>query len=174
MSVIAGLRAVLVSGIVLLLAGAPGSAKNVQVAQGDPPVTIEVPDNWRVTRIERGIQIKSDDEEVYLWFETYAPVSFDTVMAEHRRYFAGQGVTIVGKAKVTTQEDADISVEFTDFPAEWQGKPTVMRYILLQPANPLKQRVLMSYWASPEGDRAHDAAMSNLIASFRDSVLAGR
>jgi hypothetical protein len=161
-----------VAALALLLAGTPGIAKNVQVAPGDPPITAEVPNGWATTRIDRGIQIKSADEEVYLWFETYAPASFDAVMGEHRKYFAGQGVKIVGAAKTSTKTYPALSVELTDFPAEWQGKPTVMRYILLQPNNPLKKRILASYWASPEGDKTHDGAMTRLMESFRESIAA--
>jgi hypothetical protein len=35
---------------------------------------------------------------------------------------------------------------------------------------PSQTQILLSYWASPEGDEEHDAAMDKIIASFTPLV----
>jgi quinol monooxygenase YgiN len=59
---------------------------------------------------------------------------------------------------------------FMDMPATWNGKPTVLRYILVEPTNAAKRRMMISYWASPEGDKTHGDAMSALIESLSQAV----
>lgn len=154
------------------LAVPPGAAlaETVAITSGETPVTVDIPAGWKVSKIARGIQAKTADEEVYVWFESYAPASYAKVVAEHEAYFAKQGVTITGKGKSKTIEQERYSVKATNFPAEYEDKPTVLRYISVEPKDPLKKRILMSYWASPEGDKEHDAAMDKIIESLGGSV----
>ena len=43
----------------------------------------------------------------------------------------------------------------------------MLRYLNYDPGLPGDQQILMSYWASPEGDRAHDAQMQAIVASLK-------
>jgi hypothetical protein len=49
---------------------APASAETVKIPSDDPFVTIQVPDNgWTVTQIDKGVEVESDDDEVYIAVE---------------------------------------------------------------------------------------------------------
>ena len=160
----------LVLALTALLAASPCAAKSVRVGNDSPPITLDIPDSWEVTQIARGIQAKTADEEVFLWFETFAPAQAPTVAKEHEKYFADQGVSITGAAESRILEESGAVVRVTSFPATYEGKPTVLRYISVEPGDPAKKRLLVSYWASPEGDKQYDPDTQRIINSFRRSV----
>ena len=59
-----------------------------------------------------------------------------------------------------------MSIRVTDLPATWKDEPTVLRYLAIDLHLPSQTQILLSYWASPDGDREHDDAMDKIIASF--------
>ena len=142
-------------------------AKEVRVPSRRPVISIDMRDGWSVEDTDRGIEARSPDEEVFLWFEVYAPASEKKVFDEHQRYFNEQGVRIVGESKSSTSSENGVTIKATAFPATWKGKPTILRYLSYDLDLASRQLILMSYWASPEGDRKHDPAMQNIIGSFK-------
>lgn len=157
--------AALIGAFSLCFAGT-GFARTVKIVPKDAIATIELPNDWKVTEVKRGIEVRSGDEEVYLWFEVYAAGARDAVVAEHESYFKTQGVVIAGEPKIRKTETNGVTTQITDFPATWQGGPTVLRYVSIDLGLSSSKQVLLSYWASPEGDRTHDAAMRRLVDSF--------
>lgn len=153
--------------LVAICFGSVASAKTWFVTPGDPIATIEFPDNWTVGEIKRGLEIKSNDEEVFLWIEIYRPSAYAAVVREHERYFQSQGVRIIGEPTQQSSREDGVSIKYTDFPATWQGKPTVLRYLAIDLGLPSGKEILMSYWASPEGDKKHSAAMDRVLDSFK-------
>lgn len=153
----------------LLFAGA-ASAKTVTVIPGDVPVTVEIPSSWTVSAIKRGTQAKTADDEVYLWFESYRPSQLQTIVAEHNAYFKEQGVAITGEAKQTEKAYPGYVLKFSEYPATYEGKPTILRYISIVPKDADRRNLLLSYWASPEGDKEYNDEMETIIDSLRKSV----
>lgn len=149
---------------------APLAAKTVNMSSGQAKLSFTVPDNWESSAQRRGLEIKSNDGEVMLWVESYPQADLEKIKAEHSKYFKGQGVEVTGEPKITTQAAERYGLAFMDMPATWKGKPTVLRYILIEPADAAKQRMMISYWASPEGDKLHDGAMQQLINSLSQAV----
>src|SRR5690349_13719715 len=141
--------------LVLCLAftAAPGLAKTIKVTPAQPVAIVDIPDDWKVVDTKRGFGVKSPDEEVFFWIETFTPDQRASVVAEHERYFTRQGVRITGKAKVDTHGDRSVSIQATSLPATWNGEPTVLRYLAIDLRLPSQMQILLSYWASPEGDR---------------------
>lgn len=154
-------------GLLMSIVATAASALTVTLTAKDPIVTIDFPSKWKVDEIKRGVEAKSPDEEVYLWFEIFAPAEYDALVNEHKTYFDKQGVKITGEAKVFNNEENGVHVKFTDFPSTWKGAPTVLRYVAFDLGLPSQKQVLMSYWASPEGDKKHDAAMRALLKSIK-------
>jgi hypothetical protein len=150
----------------LALLATPGLAKTVKVTATHPVAIVDIPDTWKVLDTKRGFRVKSPDEEVFFWIETFTPDQRAGVVAEHESYFMQQGVEITGDPEVSTKDDRTVSMKSTHLPATWKGKPTVLRYLLIDLHLPSQTQILLSYWASPEGDEEHDAAMDKIIASF--------
>jgi hypothetical protein len=152
------------------LAGMPLAAKTVSLTAQQSKLSFSIPDSWESATVKRGLEIKSNDGEVMLWVESYPQADLEKVKSEHGKYFQAQGVNITGEPKITTQSAERYGLAFMDMPATWKGKPTVLRYILIEPSNAAKNRMMISYWASPEGDKAHDSAMQQLINSLSQAV----
>lgn len=144
--------------------------KTVTVVPGDEPVTVEVPSSWVSSEIKRGVEISTPDEEVMLWIESYIPAQFEKVLAEHNAYFKEQGVTITGEPEQEAKDFATYAVKFSTYPATYEGEKTVIRYISVGPKDESKRRILLSYWATTDGDKDYDADTSKIIASLKAAV----
>ena len=161
------MRHVLAGIFLLLLAAATGArAAQVNIPSGNPILGIDVPAGWKATATRRGIEVRSPDEEVFFWVEVYLPADLSAVRGEHERYFAAQGVKVTGEPKVSRNETGGVKVQATAFPATWKGTPTVLRYLAIDPGLSAGNQVLISYWASPEGDRTHDVAFRRVLDSL--------
>src|SRR5262249_45888136 len=121
----------------------PGIAKTIKVTAANPVAIVDIPDSWKVVDTKRGFGVKSPDEEVFFWIETFTPDQRASVTAEHERYFARQGVRITGEPKVDTQGDRTVSVRSTSFPATWNGEPTVLRYLAIDLHLPSQTQILL-------------------------------
>lgn len=152
-----------------LLAGGTALAKRVTVVPGDQPITAEIPGSWKVSEIKRGIQAKTADDEVYLWFESYRPAQLQTLIGEHNTYFKEQGVTITGEARAKEVEFPTYMLKVSEYPATYEKKPTVLRYISVVPKSGDLRHLLVSYWASPEGDKEYDRETNKIINSLAAS-----
>ncbi|MFY9289651.1 MAG: hypothetical protein WAP03_02945 [Methylorubrum rhodinum] len=153
----------------LLLAGGTALAKRVTVVPGDQPVTVDIPGSWKVSEIKRGVQAKTADDEVYIWFESYRPAQLQTLIGEHNAYFKEQGVTITGEAKAKQVEFPTYMLKISEYPAIYEKKPTVLRYISVVPKFGDLRHLLVSYWASPEGDKEYDGETNKIINSLAAS-----
>ncbi|MCY1642839.1 hypothetical protein [Methylorubrum sp. SL192] len=152
-----------------LLAGSAALAKKVTVVTGDRPISVEIPAAWKVTTIDRGVQARTADEEIYLWFESYKPTQFDTLLGEHNAYFKEQGVKVTGEGQSKEVDFPTYALKVTEYPATYEGKPTVLRYLSVVPKAESQRHLLVSYWASPEGDKKYDAETNQIMNSLAAS-----
>jgi hypothetical protein len=58
---------------------------------------------------------------------------------------------------------------FIEPKATYQGKPTVIKYII-NPKVPSGKIVVFTYWASPEADKNYDKEMDGVINRLRASL----
>lgn len=163
-------RATIGAIALFMLAGGPSIAKTVKVVPGDPPITVDIPATWEVSESKRGIQANTSDEEVYIWFENYKPNQFDKIMVEHNKYFDEQGVKITGEAKQEEKIYSNFSIKKSVYPATYEGKPTVLRYLSVVPRSEEKRHLLICYWASPEADKDYADEMEKIMKSLGASI----
>ncbi len=141
----------------------PALAKPLALTSADPVAVINIPNDWSGSKIARGLEIKTPDEEVYLWFELATQAEMPTVQKEHDDYFAKQGVKITGSSETKSAEVNGRAWSFTELQATGKDGPSIIRYVAINPNLPSGKIVLMTYWASPGGDKIHDAAMQKLL-----------
>ena len=154
--------------VALLLCASPATARQrVLTVDGSPFMTFELPRGWKVSEIERGLQIRSNDGEAYVWIESYAPSQRDAVLAEHDKYFAGQGVRIKGDPEVQPPQQADgKTIVYMEFQATWKSAPTVLRYALVDPHARSGREVIVSYWVSPDASQRVDEDVLTMTESL--------
>ena len=146
--------------------GAPAMAGALQITEADPVAVVTVPDAWTTAKVKRGVEIRTPDEEIYIWFELVAPGEIDTLQKEHNSYFEKEGVTITGASETMKQEVNGKAWSFTELKAKSKDGDSIIRYIAINPNLASGKIIMMTYWASPEGDKEHDAAMKGIIDSI--------
>jgi hypothetical protein len=152
--------------VALLMASAGlAQAETVEVHPSKPVATLTVPDGWSASRSKRGLEIKTEDEEVYIWAETYQPNELKRIVAEHDNYWKDQGVVINGRDLSQRVEDGKM-VQIVAQKATYEGKPTVLLYMEYDLGLPSKSNILITYWASPEGHDEHAKDVQAIIGSM--------
>jgi hypothetical protein len=138
----------------------------MEVRPSKPIAEFDVPDDWKSSRVERGFQAVSKDEEVYFWLEVYTPDQFQAIIAEHNAYWKEQGVVISSSDTQTHNENGQ-ELTMTTEHATWKGEPTVLYYAEFQLGLPSKSNIVFTYWASPEGDKAYNKEVGDVLASLK-------
>ena len=146
----------------LLLAPASAFAKPLTVND----ITVEVPSGFKASESDRGIEMKTPDEEVFVWVETYTPASEAAIMGEHEAYWKEQGVKLAGAEKSTNDKKSP-PTHATDYKgATWKGDPTVLRYFHVGPFGKSDKSILVTLWASPAGNDQHVADLQTIYDSI--------
>lgn len=156
----------MLAAMVLAALAAPVSAETFKIPDDDPIVTITVPDGWTVTHIDKGIEVASDDDEVYLAIEGTPMKGLVELTVDAVKFLNRAGVT-VDKATEKTDEGTVNGFKMNDI--GWAGKDKdgdVLVHLMILTITPDKG-VLFTYWASPQGDKDHDKAITSIIRSVK-------
>jgi hypothetical protein len=160
------MKTLLIAVLATLLA-APALAATYRIPDSNPIVTVVVPDKgWKVTKIARGIEVGDEDDEVYLSIEGIDGNNAAETGAAAVAYLNRQGVTIDQSTK--TEKEGKLG----DFPMNdigWKGKDKdgdVIIHITILTITP-QRGILFTYWASPKGDKIHDAAFTAMVRSIK-------
>jgi hypothetical protein len=145
------MRKLMLIAAVLLCFPAISLAKSAKLTPADTVATLDFPDSWKISNIKRGLQAKSPDEEVYVWAELVPATDVDTVQKEHDDYFEKQKVTMAKSDPVPKDVDGR-RWAFIEPQSTWKGKPTIIRYIIIDPKVASGKIVVFRDWGSPEGD----------------------
>ena len=151
--------------------GGAGFAETLSIGSDGAFAKITIPDGWKPGAIDRGVEGRSPDEEVYIWAEAYTDDTIQTVMSEHEAYFTRQGVAVVGQAKTVEVVRNGLKMKALDVPATWRGKKTVLQYVMIEGGLASGRKVLLTEWASPEGDKMYDPDTTAMLESV---VLFGK
>jgi hypothetical protein len=163
-----GPRRVAAAALFLAVLAMPAAAEPVAISEEKPVVVVDVPAAFVSKSMERGVQLKTPDGEIYVWFETFGPDEIDALIKEHNDYWAKEGVSLGGDTDRFEKDFGGKKVVATDYKgATWKGKPTVIRYLAIDANLPSQKCVLMSLWASPESDKAHDDEVMGMIGSLK-------
>ena len=163
------MRKLVLVAAALLCFPAIALAKTAKLTPSETVASLDFPDSWKVSNIKRGLQAKSPDEEIYVWAELVPSDEVDTVQKEHDDYFEKQKVTMA-KADPVPKDVDGRRWAFIEPQSTWKGKPTVVRYIIIDPKVASGKIVVFTYWASPEGDKNYDKEMDGVINSLRASI----
>jgi hypothetical protein len=157
------LAAMLMAALVLPM---PAQAEKFRIPASDPIVTIEVPEDWTATQIDKGIELSSDDDEVYLAIEGTPMKGLVELTTDAVKFLNRAGVT-VDKSTEKSSEGTVNGFKMNDI--GWAGQDKdgdVLIHLMILTITPTKG-VLFTYWASPDGDKEHDETIRKIIRSVR-------
>ena len=147
---------------VLLGCSLPASAKIVTMNG----LSIDLPEGFKASDSNRGIQAATPDDSVYVWFETYGVGDAKALIAEHNRFWTKKKVKLSGATSgdgKTTGGVPWLSTDYAD--ATWRGDPTVIRYTEYGPFGSEGKYVLVTLWATPEGDKTFKDDIGTMMSS---------
>ena len=152
----------LVAIAVLLGCSLPASAKMITMNG----LSIDLPEGFKASDSNRGIQAATPDGSVYVWFETYGEGDSPALIAEHNRFWTKRKVKLGGATSGDGKTTGDVPWVSTDYAdATWRGDPTVIRYTEYGPFGSEGKYVLVTLWATPEGDRTFKGDIDPMIDS---------
>jgi hypothetical protein len=158
-------------GMTVALFAVPAFARDVKVTADETIVTVQFPDAWEISDVKRGIQANTPDEEIYVWIETVPQDATATLQKEHDDYFEKEGVKITSPNPPMKAAEIDgHKWAFIEPQATYEGEPTVIRYIIINPGHPSGKLIVFTYWASAEGDKAADPEMNKILDSLKASI----
>ncbi len=160
------MKTFLLAAMLAAVLSVPVQAETFKIPASNPYVTVEIPDGWTATQIERGIEVSSDDDEVYLAIEGTPMKDLTEVATDAVKFLNRAGVTV----DKSTEKKTDGKINGMDmYDIGWAGKDKdgdVVVHLTIVTIEPTKG-VLFTYWASPKGDKEHDADIVKMVRSIK-------
>lgn len=134
-----------------LFAADPARAKQVAFRHASTPFFLTVPDDWSTKTIENGLEITSPSQEVMMWVQAIAPQGMDAAMDDYIAYYEKQGIETTGELQEKQSEVRGVPVTNLWIPANWKGRPTVIRFLQVYPVSDSARtkNILVGLWTSP-------------------------
>jgi hypothetical protein len=160
------MRALFIATVVALSLPFTALAKVHPIPDEDPIATITLPDNWDVDDLDDGIEVASPDDSVYLAIEALDLVDSKAAMAEAFKFFDKKGITVDNSSQKQNEFTVNGLGAFElGFKGRDEDGPTNVKItvIMVGPAKAL----MVTYWASDEGEKNLSGEMSNIIGSVQ-------
>ena len=161
------LRAIVLAGCAILLAAplwaVPADAKIVTFKETGVGFPIDLPDDWRVKGIERGIEISSPDKAVYIWVEATDAANVGSVVENYLNSFRKQGIKLRQQLDKRKNVIGGVDVILMDIQATYAGGPTVVKLVMTDPRPQERKGLFIGYWASPRGDQKHEDIVTGIM-----------
>jgi hypothetical protein len=157
----------LIALVLSALLASPGLAATFNIPDTSPLATVTVPDkDWKATKIERGIELETEDDEVYL--------SIEAVELKDLKQIVAQAMVVLQRGGVTIDPSTEKQVsgkllghQYNDI--GWKGKDKdgdVMIHLGVLTVN-AGNAIMFTYWASPDGDKEYDPVIRKIIESLK-------
>jgi hypothetical protein len=146
----------------------PLHAKVYKLPKEDTLCTINFPSEWTVKVEDESLDATSKDEEIYINIEVNDADSIEGAIEETFGYLKKNKVTVDKKTEKKTEGKLN-GMDVVDF--SWDGKDTdgATKISLTIVQVSAKKGLLILYWASPEGEKKHQAELDAIIKSLKKS-----
>ena len=154
--------------VAMLAAAVPALAfaKTVKIPDDNTVAIVTIPDAWTINEMDQGVEATSPDSGVYLAVEVTASKDVGQSTADAIKWLEGRGVSI--DAASMKQKDTTINgMEAVGLSFEGKDKDGPTRVSVMLIAASTDRLLLVTYWASPAGERANQAALRAIAASIK-------
>jgi hypothetical protein len=160
------MRKMMMAAVLSCLVAMPVMAKTYGLPDANPAVSVTLPNSWKPTEVEKGVEATSPDGETYVALETATAKGMETLIDEDIKFLTEQGVVIDKSTQQTHDSTVNgIQVSFL----RWSGKdkdgPTNVTLGIFGVTGNLV--LLMTAWSSPEGEKLYDKEISSIVSSIK-------
>jgi opacity protein-like surface antigen len=141
-------------------------AETLNFPSDAPIATITIPDSWKPTETESGIEATSDDQAIYLSIDIADAKTSDKVIDDAVAFLEKNGVKIDG----STQKQSDEKINGMDMSNfDWTGTDSEGDVnIGLSVLSPKPGKLLViTYWGSKGTQEKHGAELGSIIQSLK-------
>ena len=148
------------------LLATPTFAKTYGLPDANPAVDVTLPNTWKPTEVEHGVEATSPDGETYVAMETATAKGMEKLIDEDIKFLTDQGVTIDKSTQQQHDETQNgISVSYLRWAGKDKDGPTRVTLGIFGITRNLV--LLMTAWSSPEGEKLYSKELSNITASVK-------
>jgi hypothetical protein len=137
-----------------------------RIPEDNAVATINTPAGWKANNYDKGVELISDDGEVYIAVEATDAKGVERSMDEAMQYLKSKGVTV--DAKTVKQSEGKLAGKDAVM-ISWDGDdeegPAKVQLMVVSVTNDIG--VLFLYWASPEGEKKHQKEISGIAESLK-------
>jgi hypothetical protein len=142
----------------------PAQARNFAVPDKDPSVVLNVPDTWKVEKIDYGYSATSPGDDVFFSVEFAHARKVEAMLDANDQWMKESKIKKVKPEKVEGTFNG-IEATIFQFNTTDENGPTVVEFILL-PAG--KERMIMlTLWASDKERAKHKTAIDGIMSSVK-------
>ena len=154
----------LIMAVLSCLVAVPVLAKTYQLPDANPAVSVMLPDKWKPSEVEKGVEATSPDGETYVALETATAKGIEALIDDDIQFLTDRGV-VVDKSTQQTHDTTinGMSVSFL----RWSGKdkdgPTNVTLGIYGVTGNLI--LLMTAWSSPTGEKLYGKELDGIVSS---------
>jgi hypothetical protein len=159
------LKKLMIAGMFLCAAIAPGFAKNLAVPAKNPAATLTIPDNWEMDEIEYGYSAASPDGAVNFYVEYASASRVDNLFAANDKWMKENSIKPKAKAEEKEIEIGGLPAKVFTYQATDEDGDTVIDFVVM-PAG--KDRmILLTLWGSQEDRDSNKADIVTIQKSIK-------
>ena len=144
----------------------PAFGKTYKIPDEMPIASITVPDSWKSTEIDKGIEAQSADGEVYFAVEATSAKGLEKTIEEAVEYLKGEGVTVEESSMKQTEGTVN---GMKGWDITWSGKDkegaAVISLTVLAVSD--DAGLMITYWGSPAGTKKFDKELGEILNSIK-------
>jgi hypothetical protein len=143
----------------------PAFADTFRLPENKPVVSFVLPDSWKPTETDAGMEAQSVDGEIYLAVEFVDTDSLNDVIDSNLSYLVTQGVAVEKKPKSEGDSTInDMAITHTSYNGTDKDGPceVSLSFLTVAPGKGL----MITYWGSPDAADRHKASLEKILNSI--------
>jgi hypothetical protein len=163
------MKTLLAAALMALSFSTTSHAETMNFPSDAPIATIDIPDSWKPTETESGIEATSDDQAIYFSIDVADAKTSDKVIEDAIAFLEKNGVKIDG----STQKQSDEKINGMDMSNfDWNGTDNDGDVnVGLSVLSPKPGKLLViTYWGSKGTQEKHGPELASIITSLKPSA----
>ena len=159
------MRMFLASFCLISSLGVSAFAETFKLPESQPIVSFVLPDSWKPSETDAGLQANSVDGEVYIAIEFVDSDSVDDMIDETKTFLDQQGVKVEKKAKSNGGSTInDMSISHTSYDGTDKDGPceVSLSFLTVAPGKGL----MITYWGSQDAADKHKESLEKILNSI--------